>query len=135
MKRAAGFDPEQHFVISDEVKDLFKDSKTRGEKVLRDWEDLIHRYSEAHPPLAAEFEARCPGQLPSTWAIPYPNHVPEKATATRASSGLVFNPITEKLKSLMVGTADLSPSVNMISKGKEDFQHLSLRTQCCINGS
>jgi dihydroxyacetone synthase len=35
----------------------------------------------------------------------------------------------------MVGTADLSPSVNMIWKGKEDFQHPDLRTQCGINGS
>jgi dihydroxyacetone synthase len=35
----------------------------------------------------------------------------------------------------MVGTADLSPSVNMIWEGKEDFQHPGLKTQCGLNGS
>lgn len=64
------------------------------------------------------------GRLPETWKDLIPSSFPSQPTATRKSSGLVFNPIAEKIKTFMVGTADLSPSVNMIWKDKVDFQHV-----------
>jgi dihydroxyacetone synthase len=135
MKRAAGFDPEQHFVIPEAVRAFFADIKARGLGIVSRWNDTVKNYGEAYPELAAEFQSRRLGDLPSTWKSLIPNEFPQKATATRASSGIVFNPIAQNVKNFMVGTADLSPSVNMIWKGKEDFQHPSLRTQCGIHGS
>lgn len=135
MKRAAGFNPEEYFVIPDSVKEFFAETKSRGQKAVDDWNQAVEKYRQAYPELAAEFEARREGKLPEDWKSLIPNDFPNKPTATRASSGLVFNPIAEKVKSFMVGTADLSPSVNMIWKGKEDFQNPDLRTHCGINGS
>jgi dihydroxyacetone synthase len=135
MKCAANFEPEAHFVIPDAVRQFFADIPARGEKTVNDWSQDLARYSQDYPALSAEFAERRQGRLPSDWQSFIPSAFPEKPTATRASSGLVFNPIAEKIKTFMVGTADLSPSVNMIWKGKEDFQYPDLRTQCGINGS
>lgn len=135
MKRAYRFDPEKHFEIPKTVRDFFGDIPKCGEKLVEAWDQLFTRYSDSHPELATELSTRLRGDLPTHWESYIPTSFPQKATATRASSGLVFNPIAEKLKTFMVGTADLSPSVNMIWKGKEDFQHPGLKTECGINGS
>jgi dihydroxyacetone synthase len=125
MKRAYGFDENEHFVVGETVRRFFDGLPARGEAWVKDWESLVDRYTAAHPELAAEFQARIRGELPSDWKALIPKSFPEKPTATRASSGLVFNPIAQKAKTFMVGTADLSPSVNMIWPDKVDFQHVS----------
>ncbi|OIW31514.1 transketolase [Coniochaeta ligniaria NRRL 30616] len=127
MKRAYGFDPDQSFVIGDEVREFFRDIPERGEARVREWEALVDRYAAQYPELAAEFRSRVRGELPSNWRDLIPTSFPDKSTATRASSGLVFNPIAKEIKSFVVGTADLAPSVNMTWPGKVDFQHPSLK--------
>jgi dihydroxyacetone synthase len=135
MKTAYNFDPNQHFVIGDEVREFFQDLPSRGEKMVREWEKLRESYSKEYPQLAAEFQSRVRGELPSDWKSLIPNDFPSKLHPTRASSGLVFNPIAANVKSFMVGTADLSPSVHMSYPGKQDFQHPALQTTCGINGA
>ncbi|KAK8248285.1 putative transketolase [Phyllosticta capitalensis] len=135
MKREYGFNPDEHFVITDTVKQFFAECVPRGEKYVQEWNELVDKYSQAHPELASEFKARVKGELPSNWKDLIPKEFPDKPTATRASSGLVFNPIAQAINNFMVGTADLSPSVNMIWKGKEDFQHPERKTACGINGT
>ncbi|KAK8105096.1 transketolase [Apiospora kogelbergensis] len=134
QKRAYGFDPDAHFVVGPETRDFFAGLPARGEGFVRDWEGLVGRYEEAHPDLAKRFRKRMSGDL-TGWEELIPKSFPEKPTASRASSGLVMNPIAKGLDSFMVGTADLSPSVNMIWPGKVDFQHPELRTSCGINGN
>jgi dihydroxyacetone synthase len=135
MKCAAGFNPDEHFIIPQPVRDFFDDIPARGEKLVEEWNGRVLQYGETFPELAKQFEARRQGKLPPDWQDLIPKEFPDKATATRASSGLVFNPIAEKVDNFMVGTADLTPSVNMKWKGKEDFQHPQLRTECGITGS
>lgn len=135
MKKIYGFNPEEHFVITDTVRQFFGECPSRGEKYVQEWNELVNKYSEAHPELSNEFKLRVKGDLPANWKDLIPTEFPQKLTASRASSGLVFNPIAQALKHFMVGTADLSPSVNMIWKGKEDFQHPETKTACGINGT
>lgn len=135
MKRAAGFDPGQSFVIPSAVEEFFADAKTRGQQAIDDYENKLQQYASQYPDLAAELTARKRGELPTDWESLIPTEFPNKPTATRASSGQVFNPIASKIKSFMVGTADLSPSVNMMWKDKEDFQNPANHSQCGINGS
>jgi dihydroxyacetone synthase len=125
MKKAYGFNPEEHFVISDSVREFFADIPPRGEKLVHAWEAKVHEYETQFPELGAEFRRRIQGQLPEDWQGLIPSSFPEQPTATRKSSGLVFNPIAEKVKNFVVGTADLTPSVNMTWKGKVDFQNVS----------
>ncbi|KAJ5273013.1 hypothetical protein N7478_008138 [Penicillium angulare] len=135
IKKLYGFNPEQHFAIGDEVRQFFQELPARGEQWVQEWKQLVNDYTTQHPEIAAEFQARVRGELPANWQDHIPSSFPEKPTASRASSGLVFNPIAKEVKSFMVGTADLSPSVNMIWPGKTDFQHPDLRTTCGINGN
>ncbi|KIW04693.1 transketolase [Verruconis gallopava] len=134
MKTAAGFDPKQKFVVPDVVREFFADLPERGQKIVEQWNDLVKRYATEYPSLAAEFQSRFRGELPSNWEDLVPNSFPEKPTPSRASSGLVLNPIAKNVDAFMVGTADLSPSVHMTWPGKVDFQHPDLRTSCGING-
>ena len=125
MKRACGFDPKQHFVIGKEVREFFEELPSRGEKHVQEWNELVERYAEAHPALAAEFRRRVAGEIDSGWKDLVPKSFSDKPTASRAASGLVFNPIAEKINNFIVGTADLPPSVFMDWPGKRDFQHVS----------
>ncbi|KKK23539.1 hypothetical protein ARAM_003916 [Aspergillus rambellii] len=135
MKRNDGFNPEESFVIGDAVREFFADLPARGEALVQGWQDLVQKYAAEYPELGAEFQQRMRGELPADWKDLIPSTFPVTPTASRASSGLVFNPIAQSINSFMVGTADLSPSVNMIWKGKVDFQHPELRTTCGINGN
>lgn len=125
MKKAYQFNEAEHFVISNEVRDFFADIPTRGQEMVNAWEKKVQEYETKYPELGAEFRNRVAGQLPETWKDLIPTSFPDAPTATRKSSGLVINPVAEKIKSFMVGTADLTPSVNMAWKDKVDFQHVS----------
>lgn len=131
MKKANGFNPDEFFVIGETVRDFFQDLPARGEDYVREWNELVKRYTAEYPELGEEFQRRARGELPANWKNLIPSSFPEKPTATRASSGLVFNPIAKEIPTFMVGTADLSPSVNMIWPGKVDFQHVSSSTSPC----
>lgn len=125
MKRANGFNPDEHFIISDTVQNFFQDLPARGETHVQEWNQLVDKYTTEYPQLGAEFQARTRGELPANWKELIPTNFPDKPTASRASSGLSFNPLAKDIKSFVVGTADLSPSVNMSWPGIVDFQHVS----------
>ncbi|KAF2261209.1 hypothetical protein CC78DRAFT_570672 [Lojkania enalia] len=135
MKKMYKFDPEQHFVVSRGMREFFEDIPARGQEWVAAWEKKFPLYEEKYPELGAEFRQRVEGRLPDNWRDLVPAQFPDKPTASRASSGLVFNPIAKDIKNFMVGTADLSPSVNMIWKEKVDFQHPDLKTTCGITGN
>ncbi len=125
MKRAYGFDPEAHFVIDGTVRRFFEDLPTRGQELVQAWEKTVEEYESVYPAEGAELRRRIEGRMPDNWKDLIPSSFPDAPTATRKSSGLVFNRIAEQVNNFMVGTADLSPSVNMTWKGKVDFQHVS----------
>lgn len=128
IKSKSGMDPESHFAVSDEVYDFFRDAVRRGKDLQSDWNRLLDGYAGAYPKLYEEFRARMEGKLTDDWTrfIPSKEDFPTTATPSRKSAGLCCNPLAANLPSLMVGTADLTPSVNMAWKGKVDFQHVSL---------
>jgi dihydroxyacetone synthase len=97
---------------------------------------MLEKYASAYPELHAEFLLRMSGNFTDDWTkfIPAKEDLPTGPTSSRKSSGLVCNPLAQNIKNFMVGTADLSPSVNMIWKDKVDFQHPDLKTSCGING-
>ncbi|CDK28328.1 unnamed protein product [Kuraishia capsulata CBS 1993] len=134
LKEHFGFDPKEYFVVSPQVYRFFGDAVIRGEKLQRDWSDLVESYNAAYPELGADFARRVKGELPSDWKKYIPLEFPSTPTATRKSSGLVANPLAQHINSFMVGTADLTPSVNMAYKDKVDFQNPEVRVSCGANG-
>lgn len=135
MKKAYGFDPDKTFVIPEAVREFFSDLPTKGEKNVKEWDDLTASYGRAHPKLAAEFKSRRDGVLPSEWESLIPTSFPSDKTPSRKSSGLCIQPIADKLPTIMMGTADLSPSVNLLYPSKVAFQNPTLSTECGINGT
>lgn len=122
MKEAYGFDPDQHFVIPEEVRDFFSSLPAKGEKQVKDWESLVDRYATEYPDLAKEFRTRLAGNMTQDWQSMIPSSFPDKPIATRAASGLVFQPLSSAIPNFMVGTADLTPSVHMSWATMTPFQ-------------
>ncbi|RYC55526.1 hypothetical protein CHU98_g10685 [Xylaria longipes] len=136
MKRDSGMNAEEHFVISNETYEFFAKVRKRGRRYEREWVELVESYSKDYPDVADEFARRIKGEMVKDWTkiIPPKETFPTSPTPSRKSAGLVCNPLAAELRNIMVGTADLSPSVNMIWKGKIDFQHPDLRPACGIAG-
>lgn len=134
MKKAYGWDPETHFYIPEKVKTFYADIPSRGEKHVEEWNELLKAYSKAHPDLAAEFKRRMNGDLDSSWKDLIPPKFSTDPLPTRKSNSLVINPVVEKINTFMVGTADLTPSVNLDYKNKVAFNPPDLRTICDSDG-
>lgn len=127
MKTAHGFDPTLHLVSPPPpVRAFFADLPARGEAHVAAWTRLVDRYAQAYPELSREFHARMRGEgdlhLRERVSSLVPSSFPTEPTASRVAGGWVLNPLAREINSFMVGTADLSPSVNLIWEGKEDFQ-------------
>lgn len=129
MKKAYGFKEDEMWQIDPSVRDFFSDIVPRGKRHVEQWEDLLAAYGKEHPELHKTFTDRINGKLPD-WEKYIPKEFPNKATATRAASGLVFNPIMENVPNFIVGTADLTPSVNMKFNNMVAFNNPTLTYEC-----
>lgn len=137
IKKTFGLNPEEHFVLPQQVYDFFSDVATRGKQLEEEWATTVSAYEKAHPELAAEFKLRVEGKMPADWTkfIPKKEELPLELTATRKSAGIVGNPLGENMGNFLVGTADLTPSCNVAYKKKVDFQSPELKTACGLDGN
>lgn len=135
MKKAYGWDTDKKFVVPESVRNFYSDIPARGQKWVQDWEGLVGRYKEAHPELGKEFQGRINGELPADWEKLIPSKFPSDDTPTRKSNNLVMKDIMEQVKTFMVGTADLTPSVNLTYKDYEIFNPPSLKPMSGKPGS
>ncbi|OAR00007.1 hypothetical protein LLEC1_05020 [Akanthomyces lecanii] len=118
IKQAFGMNPDEQFVIHDQVYSFFADMRSRGDALVEAWTSLLEGYRRHHPQIRA-------------WT----GNSQMTPKASRHSAGMICNPLAANLNHFIVGTADLSPSVAMIWKDKVDFQHPGLKTECGINGT
>jgi dihydroxyacetone synthase len=132
IKKSFGLDPSKHFHIPDEVYNYFREVADRGEQLESEWKSSVYTYEQKYPDLAAEFKLRVEGKMPEDWTkyLPSKESFPTAPTASRKSSGLVLNPLSEKMKNFLIGTADLTPSCNVAFSQKVDFQNVSVSKNC-----
>jgi transketolase len=122
-KRTLGWPQEPTFYVPEEARQPFAAARRRGQRLEQEWNELLRRYREAHPGLAAELDRRLAGELPADWQDAIPAFTPgDKPLATRAASGKVLNGIAPKLPELVGGSADLTPSNNTKVAGWSDFE-------------
>ena len=121
VKKFFGFDPEQSFVVPDEVLDYYRKCGEKGAGIEQKWNDLYKAYKEKFPELAAEYEQAASGELPKGWDANLPVFKPEGKMATRQASGKVLNAIAGKLPNLIGGAADLAPSTDTNLKEYDSF--------------
>lgn len=134
LHRVNGFRPEDKFFIPKDVYTFFEDLPAKGDQIVNDWLRLVKSYKESYPDLGTDFERRISGKLPCDWESLIPASFPTNPTASRKSSGLVINPLAKEINNFIVGSADLSPSVNLVWEGKKDFQNPRIKVSCNING-
>ncbi|KAL4913597.1 transketolase [Aspergillus aurantiobrunneus] len=136
FKKTFGLNPEEHYIIPQDVYDFFSDLPSRGEAHEAAWQATVAKYHAADPELAAEFALRVAGKLPEDWTkcIPAKEKNPTAPTPSRKSAGVITSALGEKIRSIVVGTADLEPSCNVAFKNKVDFQSPDLRSACGLNG-
>ena len=122
-KRTLGWPQEPTFFVPEEARQPFEEARQRGQRLEKDWNELLQRYREAYPEMAAELDQRLSGKLPEGWQDAIPTFAPgDKPIATRAASGKVLNSIVPKLPELVGGSADLTPSNNTRVEGWTDFE-------------
>ncbi|HZI23906.1 MAG TPA: transketolase [Chryseolinea sp.] len=122
VKQNLGFDPEQFFVVPDEVLKFYRDCGKKGAEKEKAWNALFSEYRKTHADLAQEFESLSRGQLPSGWKDKLPVFKPEDGKlATRQASGKVLNAIADALPTLIGGAADLAPSTETFLKKYPSF--------------
>ncbi|MFF4762398.1 transketolase [Streptomyces sp. NPDC001292] len=111
-KRVLGFDPEQHFEVSDEVLNHTRAAVERGRRAKAEWEKSLQVWREANPERAAEFDRITAGELPAGWDEKIPVFEAGKSLATRAASGKVLQALGDVIPELWGGSADLAGSNN-----------------------
>ena len=118
-KEALGV-PNEPFWVDPVAYDVFAAAAKAGAGKHGAWHELMAKYAEAYPELAAEFTRRMKGELPAGWddfTIEY-----DKPIATRAASGMALNAAAARIPELMGGSADLTGSNKTDLKGAADIQ-------------
>ncbi len=121
-RQTLGWTAETTFHVPDAARAAFAPNAENGAAAEAEWNQLLERYSEANPELAAEFARRSAGELPDGWEASLPLFTPEEGPlATRQASGAALNAICNLLPELIGGSADLAGSNNTDLQGKPFF--------------
>lgn len=109
-KTIMGFDPEQHFVVSDEVLAHTRGAVERGHERRAAWNTRFEAWATANPERAALLERMQSGELPEGLTDALPVFEGGASVSTRAASGKVINAIAHVLPEFWGGSADLAES-------------------------
>ncbi len=109
-KRALGWPVDAQFLVPDVVRDAF--AEQLGSQAARrgEWEARFAAYRQAHPELAAQFEAHLNGPVPEDILAKIPSFPPGGAMATRKAGGAVLKALVKAHPTLVGGSADLAGS-------------------------
>ena len=117
IKQKFGFNPEETFVVPQEVYDLYHKKAAEGAALEQQWNDLLSKYSKEYPELHKDLVRRLSGQLPEGWQKALPTYKPtDSAIASRKLSEAILEAIHDKVPELISGSADLTGSNNTIWK-------------------
>ena len=109
-KKVLGFDPEQHFVVADEVIKHTRELVERGAAEHAQWQTAFDAWAEANPERKALLDRIEAHELPDDIASVLPVFEGGKDVSTRAASGKVINALAGALPELWGGSADLAES-------------------------
>ena len=122
VKTMYGFNPEESFVVPDDVRAHYSSCAARGEAAEGAWDELFAKYSNEFPDQAAELSRRFRGELPANWRDALPVYDKDsKDQASRQYSQTVLNNLAGVMPELVGGSADLTPSNLTALKCSGDF--------------
>ena len=121
-KECLGCPIDEVFCVPDQVIDAFKNFVKKGQDAEAVWREKFNEFTNSHPDAALELIHALEVKLPDGWDTDFPDFSETDAIATRAASGQALNAISNKLPTLIGGSADLAPSNNTLIKSSHDFQ-------------
>lgn len=111
VKEIFGFDPNETFIISKDVQDIYEKRKEINSIYKKKWDKMFSEYQSCYPELANELLTRFKDTIPQSLIDKLMNlQLGTKPDATRNISGKILNVIAENLPQLIGGSADLTPS-------------------------
>ncbi len=121
-KKNLGWDENKHFYIPQDVSDHFVKMHSAFNNYESEWKELFGRYKNKYPSDAEKLLKYFNNDFGSEWidAIPSFTNYSEQI-ATRSASGKVLNSISQKLPTLIGGSADLAESNNTLINGQSVF--------------
>ncbi len=153
-REALGWEHEA-FEIPEEVYSGW-DHRSAGEALEAAWQKKFDEYREAYPELAAEFERRLAGELPTDWSEASQAFIASideaaETKATRQSSLAALEAFSPMLPELFGGSADLggsngtewsghrpmraeSPAANYINYGVREFGMSAMMNGIALHG-
>ena len=105
--RNLGADPENPWVIREEVKKLYAERADELRKIVAERRNAHARWAAANPELAKTLKSYLVGELPE---IDYQAIVHKANIATRAASADVLKVLAQKVGNMIVSSADLANS-------------------------
>ncbi|WP_314502500.1 transketolase [uncultured Microbacterium sp.] len=120
-KEVLGFDPEQSFVVADDVLAHTRALGERGAAVHAAWQERFDAWAQAHPERKALWDRITARELPEGIAEALPIFEAGKEVSTRAASGTVINALAAELPELWGGSADLAESNLTTIKDAKSF--------------
>ncbi|WP_299087906.1 transketolase [uncultured Microbacterium sp.] len=118
-KKVLGFDPEQSFVVADDVIAHTRGLAERAAETRAAWQADFDAWAAANPERKALLDRLESGALPE--ALSAPTFEAGKAVSTRAASGTVINALADQLPELWGGSADLAESNLTTIKSAKSF--------------
>ncbi|MBK0417991.1 transketolase [Leucobacter sp. CSA1] len=121
LKRALGFDPEQHFVVADDVLARTREAVERGKAKRAEWQRGFDAWAAANPERKALLDRLEAQALPDEARAALPEFEAGTSVATRAASGKVLAALGPVMPELWGGSADLAGSNNTTIPGVPSF--------------
>ncbi len=119
-KERIGWPCEEPFEVPEELLCYLKQKVALISEAQQAWQQLYEQYQSAYPEKAKELQACLSQELPDLlhdeafWSF-------SGSQATRVTSGICLNRLSERLPNLIGGSADLAPSTKTVLEGKGWF--------------
>ena len=120
-KEVLGFDPDQHFVVDDDILAHTRKLLERGAAEEAAWREGFDAWAQANPERKALLDRLLAGELPDGVESALPSFEAGKDVSTRAASGVVLNALAAVMPELWGGSADLAESNLTTIKDAKSF--------------
>lgn len=120
-KKVLGFDPEQSFVVADDVIAHTRSLAERAATERAAWQEAFDAWAAANPDRKALLDRLEAATLPEGIDDALPTFEAGKDVSTRAASGVVLNALAAELPELWGGSADLAESNLTTIKDAKSF--------------
>ena len=122
-KEILGWDPDEHFVVPDEVREHF-DQRARGAALQAEWEQRFRTWRDGHDELAAQWDAAWAGKpLPGVREALQNIDWGKDKLATRSAGQQAMAAFSDYVPTMVGGAADLSESTKTEFPGGHELNY------------